>query len=451
MVTGLVCSVSALSTKETGNSQSTIAAITSPQPLGEMTAVKLTPGQADQHGAKCLDGTPPAFRYRRGTGANASRFIVFLEGGGWCFGAAECAGRAKSSIGTSDNFENCTDMGGVMSINATENPDFHTWTMVFVHYCDGASFTSGRPAALPFASAPHGQLWFRGRANLNAVFDVLLNSYGMAKADALVLSGGSAGGLAVYLNIDHVAQLMRKAAPQARVVGFPDAGYFADLATAQNTSDYWYREQFQYADATAWNSTASGGTNEACLTAMASAAASAGVKNDQAWRCLMAEYVTDFIETPLYVMNGAFDVYQVQNILRVGCVPQACTAAQLDAISGYRKAFISQSLKHLTARAGKVGHGAYIPSCLIHEGKFIAAAVGIHCKLHYPTRMHPLEVLTHALNPCRSPPRLYLHTIPTLLTLLSSLLYLPPSPLTSFPLSPVIESTYYCPSSIICG
>ena len=34
------------------------------------------------HGAKCLDGTPPAYLLRAGTGANASKFVIFLEGGG---------------------------------------------------------------------------------------------------------------------------------------------------------------------------------------------------------------------------------------------------------------------------------------------------------------------------------------------------------------------------------
>ena len=32
------------------------------------------------HGAKCLDGTPPAYLLRAGTGANASKFVIFLDG-----------------------------------------------------------------------------------------------------------------------------------------------------------------------------------------------------------------------------------------------------------------------------------------------------------------------------------------------------------------------------------
>ena len=38
-----------------------------------------------------------------------------------------------------------------------------------------------------------------------------------------------------------------------------------------------------------------------------------------------------------FVMNAAFDVYQVQHILDVGCVPSKCTAAQIAAMEKYVK------------------------------------------------------------------------------------------------------------------
>lgn len=68
----------------------------------------------------------------------------------------------------------------------------------------------------------------------------------------------------------------------------PDAGYFADLENTAGVHDY--RGLFQTADAECWNSTNSHGTNEKCHWANA---------YQDAWKCLMAEYLTDFIETPL--------------------------------------------------------------------------------------------------------------------------------------------------------
>jgi hypothetical protein len=36
-------------------------------------------------GAACLDGSPPGFYWEAGTGADANNWIVFLNGGGWCY------------------------------------------------------------------------------------------------------------------------------------------------------------------------------------------------------------------------------------------------------------------------------------------------------------------------------------------------------------------------------
>lgn len=143
-------------------------------------------------------------------------------------------------------------------------------------------------------STEAGPLWFRGRANLAATLEQLSDpTHGLGSASELILSGGSAGGLAVYYHLDYVAAFVRHAAPSCRVTGFPDAGYFADLQ--DTTGKLAYRGFFQTADSTAWNTTVSGGSNAACLAANAGASS---------WKCLMAEYLTDYIETPMYVMNG---------------------------------------------------------------------------------------------------------------------------------------------------
>ena len=52
---------------------------------------------ADKHGAKCLSGAAPTVEVR--LNASSTKWVLFLEGGGWCYGAtanatvASCAGR----------------------------------------------------------------------------------------------------------------------------------------------------------------------------------------------------------------------------------------------------------------------------------------------------------------------------------------------------------------------
>ena len=77
------------------------------------------------------------------------------------------------------------------------------------------------PIAVQDHNGKPAQLWMRGRNNFDAVIDDLLTTQGMDKATEVILSGGSAGGLAVFYNLDH---LVTQLSPSVRVTGFPDAG-----------------------------------------------------------------------------------------------------------------------------------------------------------------------------------------------------------------------------------
>lgn len=173
----------------------------------------------------------------------------------------------------------------------------------------------------------------------------------MGNATEVILSGGSAGGLAVFFNIDHLATLLPKG---VRLTGFPDAGFFLD---APNTrGQYLYRSYFQGADPV-WNVTASGGTNLKCLSA----------NIGEEWKCLLAQYIAPHIETPIYVMNSAYDVFQTQNILQAGCIPAPnrapCSAAQNASLQAYRDQFIENIRASI---ANKPHNGVYVDSCYVH-------------------------------------------------------------------------------------
>lgn len=305
---------------------------------------KVSASAAEQFGAKCLDGTPPA--YYVWSGNESKKFVIFLEGGGWCFTDVECVSRSRGGLGSSKGYAHqMADAGGIMSMNSTENPYFANFTKVFVKYCDGSSFTGNRVST---SNVNGEEIWYRGRPNLDAVLEQLSSDHNVNEAVELVLSGGSAGGLAVYLNLDHVAAKL----PSTHVVGFPDAGYFADLPNTKGS--FVYRSYFQTADPI-WNSTASGGTNARCLRKYSG--------TSDVWKCLMAQYVAEFMVTPFFVINAAIDVYQVQHILEVGCVTSKCSLAQLAQIDQYRIAFLD------TLASVQKGHnnGAWIDSCFMHE------------------------------------------------------------------------------------
>ena len=242
----------------------------------------------------------------------------------------------------------------MLSADPAVNPDFSSFNAVFLHYCDGASFGGGRVAPVPVHTRG-GQpalMWLRGRANFDAIVAQLRAQEGLDRATEVVLSGGSAGGLAVFYNLDHLATLLPAS---TRLVGFPDAGFFLDAPDVDG--NYSYRAQFQGADPV-WNVTGSGGTNAACL-------AYYGPRGEP-WKCLLAPYLTPFVRTPLFIMNSAYDAWQTVNILKTSCVPtpsKPCNASALEAYGRLFKATLASALA--ASHSGSVA--AYADSCYVHE------------------------------------------------------------------------------------
>ncbi|CAI5503586.1 unnamed protein product [Closterium sp. Naga37s-1] len=69
--------------------------------LKSATATRLVLLRNNAYGAKCLDGSPPAYYFRAGAGAGRRKWHVNFPRGGWCFSPAECLERANSSFGSS--------------------------------------------------------------------------------------------------------------------------------------------------------------------------------------------------------------------------------------------------------------------------------------------------------------------------------------------------------------
>jgi hypothetical protein len=134
------------------------------------------------------------------------------------------------------------------------------------------------------------------------------------------------------------------------------AGFFLD--EANTAGDHAFRELFQASDPV-WNVTGSGGTNLKCLDANRGA---------DAWKCLMAPYIAQYVETPIYVMNSAYDAYQLANILNASCIPKIgdppCDAATNSSIQAYRDLFL-KAIAVVTD--GKPKNGVYVDSCYVHE------------------------------------------------------------------------------------
>ena len=116
-------------------------------PASPMEGSIALPTHALMQGASCLDGSPPVYYIRTGSGDGADKWILHLMGGAWCQNSTECYDRSFTMLGTSTLWTDpitmpniLTRMDGILSANATTNPDFYNWNAVFFVYCDGSSF-----------------------------------------------------------------------------------------------------------------------------------------------------------------------------------------------------------------------------------------------------------------------------------------------------------------------
>jgi hypothetical protein len=323
--------------------------------------------------ATCLDGSPAAYYWLPGSGTGATKFVSHLQGGAWCGGVGDCAGRAKGALGSSSelfwprnvtcppgssgapwvcNFDGGN--GGLFSTNATINPLLYNANKIYFVYCDGGSFAG--MVTDPIDAGSNQTIYVRGRYILDALFGTLASRHGLAGATDYISNGNSAGGLATYLHADYISGLVHAVAPSARVVAVPDSGFFMDVPDFSGNRALWqsFAQTFAF-----HNATGPGSTSPACLAAKAAA--------DQ-WQCVMAPYLLPFISTPLFISQSFADSWQSGAVMGLPCSPGTCKDNATEAaVEAYMAVFRLQMLAQLAPALNSAGrHGAYISSCFRH-------------------------------------------------------------------------------------
>lgn len=299
-------------------------------------------------GAVCLDGSPPAYHLDRGFGTGIDSWLVHIEGGGWCNNITSCLLRRDSHLGSSKKMEKQLAFSGILSNNPIFNPDFYNWNRVKIRYCDGASFTGDVEVVNPVT-----KLHFRGARVWFAVMADLL-SKGMKNAENAILSGCSAGGLTSMLHCDSFRALLPMG---TQVKCLSDAGYFInvkDVSGASYVASY-FEEIVKLHDSTK-NLPAS------CTTSL---------RPDL---CFFPQYMAEKIRTPLFILNAAYDSWQIKNILApIVADPHGywsdckldiknCSPNQLEIMQEFRFEFLN-ALRGLVRSSSR---GMFINSCYAH-------------------------------------------------------------------------------------
>ncbi|KAK6130720.1 hypothetical protein DH2020_035537 [Rehmannia glutinosa] len=290
--------------------------------------------------AVCLDGSPAGYYYDPGFGDGVSNWVIYMQGGGWCGSNGSCRYRLTQETGSS-NYKNQTMyFGQIRSENQTENPDFYNWNKIFLAYCDSSSL---------MGDADHPNITSRGAVIFDAIMQELLEK-GMANATNAILSGGSAGGLAAILHCDGFRSLLPNS---SRVKCVIDSGFFIhapQLHGAEKRAEY-------FANVSAYH----GFTNNlapSCRSRM------------NANLCIFPEYILKDIQTPLFLVESAFDEYQLgyhyvsddPNFLNCTKNLTLCTPSHFQSMKDYGVA-LREKLEELR---GSTSIGMFVHPCYRH-------------------------------------------------------------------------------------
>ena len=249
----------------------------------DLVLYRLDATEAARSGAVCLDGSPPGFWFRNAS-VEHECWVLYMQGGAWCSTPASCASRAQGHLGNSSEFSPTYYMEGVLDSKPDSNPTFHGWNHVLLAYCDGASFSGDAESGLswpdPGDPSRNMTLYFRGRRVLRALVQTLISRFGMSTAQEVMLSGGSAGGLATFLQADFVGGLLPPSVRKYRAV--PISGFFLMHETLTGATAFpdAMRATYELHNATV------------------SPSCAASVPSGEAWRCFFANYSFTHAQTP---------------------------------------------------------------------------------------------------------------------------------------------------------
>lgn len=310
---------------------------------------------ANLTGAVCLDGSLPAYHLDPGSGYGLNRWIIHLQGGAWCVDSFSCAQRSQSVLGSS-RYMNSTIFQGILSSSFAENPAFYNWNRVKVRYCDGGSFSGNvdEPMLGRIPGTNQFQLlYYRGERIWEAVINDLL-AKGLNYSVQAILSGESAGGLASFIHCNSFKQRMPV---QADIRCISDGGFFLDIPDVNG--DYLSRNYFK---------------NVVTLQNISYSLSQHCTAERDPAQCFFPQYFLTYIDVPMFIIQSAYDTYQIRNTLIPSSLdpngtwtlcktdPSKCSAKQLKILQGFRSTMVVD----LIPSENFSSWGLYLISCFYH-------------------------------------------------------------------------------------
>lgn len=297
----------------------------------------------------CNDGTTAGYYIKRSYESN--KWIIYLEGGWYCFDDPSCAQRLNTpgvnSLTSSRNWLSKRRGFGILSPSAVENPTWYNANHVLVPYCSSDAW-SGNVSR--FESG--GQFSFMGYRIINEVIQELLPQ-GLLEAKHLLMAGSSVGGIGVILNIDRVAEMMSTAGSSCKVRGISDSGWYLESKPdstgkcKNNAKNCNKPSQAIQKGMGYW----SGVVPSACAKEF----------QKEPWRCYFGHNVYQTLKSPLFIFQWQYDPTQI--------IVDDPTSLHGDATFGQHlmgKVMKLASDMNKSVKVNKLS-AVFLPACLAHS------------------------------------------------------------------------------------
>jgi ribosome maturation protein SDO1 len=172
--------------------------------------------------ARCMDGTMAGYYYEKASNINEDKkWVIYLYGGGECDNEESCKSQLNTELGSSNYFADSysdTSSWYLASGYCPYNPSLCGFNHVGVPYCS-QDLHSGQ---ITTKSDDTWGLYFAGHLILSSILDELDELYNLKDATDIILTGVSAGGIGVWMNIDFIANRY----PNTRVTAATIAGFY---------------------------------------------------------------------------------------------------------------------------------------------------------------------------------------------------------------------------------
>ena len=294
--------------------------------------------------AKCLDGSPYKFMYIKGRDSGIKNFLLYFEGGSWCGTDVKpkptiesCRQRALTNLGKNTFGINLkvifSRFTRFFSNKEKYNPSFYNWNKIFIKYCDGLGHISNTNS--------YG-LYFNGLNNTLGVLNYLKKNFDFEKAENVVISGYSAGGLAALIYSNFINNLTIK---KNNTIVIADSGFvnlidYDKIKEGEDDIRFVFKNVMKYS-----------GNNDIILKTICKYYNNP----EEKYLCMLPEGYIEQIKLPVLIIQNSFDAWKMRHILKESCFLtykflKGCNEKQKDNIIKYGEKLNKRIEEHFKVR-----------------------------------------------------------------------------------------------------